>query len=99
MQTQIHDLTIEVKVSQAETSEKFNTLEERLSGEINTVRAEIKAVDDKLSGQIKAVDDKVIDLQDRQKTVDSRLWGFIVTLTGAIIAYLIKLSFFDQRLG
>ncbi|MDG2989896.1 hemagglutinin [Candidatus Synechococcus calcipolaris G9] len=88
MQTQIQDMDKKIDVHVARTNEQFNT-----------VRAEIKAVDDKLSGQIKAVDEKVTDLQDRQKTVDSRLWGFIVTLTGAIIAYLVKLSFFDQRLG
>ncbi|XFA72734.1 hypothetical protein RYO59_000963 [Thermosynechococcaceae cyanobacterium Okahandja] len=37
------------------------------------------------------------DLSDRQRVVDSRLWGFIVALVGAILAYLVKLSFFEQN--
>lgn len=74
VQVQLYDLTIEVRTNQATTNEKFNTLEERLSGEIKAVRTElkgeIKAVDDKLSSQIKAVDDK---LSNQIQSVDEKL--------------------------
>jgi len=117
MQSDIQSIDKKLDLHIATTAEKFNTLEERLSGEIKAVRAEIqavrteiqavrtevKALDDKVTvqinavqGEIKALDDKVTDLSDRQKVVDSRLWGFIVALVGAIVAYLVKLSFFDK---
>ncbi len=92
MQTQLYDLTLEVRTNQATTAEKFNTLEEK----INAVRTELKTEIQSVRAELKAVDEKVTDLSDRQRVVDSRLWGFIVALVGAIIAYLVKLSFFDK---
>lgn len=56
-----------------------------LKGEIQLVRTELRALDE-----------KVADLSDRQRVVDARLWGFIVALVGGILAYLVKLSFFDK---
>lgn len=85
MQSDIQSMDKKLDIHIATTAEKFNTLEEKLSGEIKAVRTELKALDD-----------KVTDLSDRQKIVDSRLWGFIVALSGAIVAYLVKLSFFDR---
>lgn len=81
-----------------------------IKGDIQSMQSDIQAIDKKLDihiattaekfntlqVEIKAVDDKVTDLGDRQKIVDSRLWGFIVALVGAILAYLVKLSFFDK---
>ncbi|XFA73371.1 hypothetical protein RYO59_001615 [Thermosynechococcaceae cyanobacterium Okahandja] len=107
MQTQLYDLTLEVRTNQATTNEKFNTLEEKVNSvrtelktEIQSVRTELKteiqSVRTELTTELKAVDEKVTDLSDRQRVVDSRLWGFIVALVGAIVAYLVKLSFFDK---
>ncbi len=85
------------------TAEKFNTLEEKINSvrtelktEIQAVRTELKTEIQSVRAELKAVDEKVTDLGDRQRVVDSRLWGFIVALVGAIIAYLVKLSFFDK---
>jgi len=89
MQSDIQAMDKKLDIHIATTAEKFNTLEERLSGEI-------KAVDAKLSSQIKALDDKVTDLRDRQKVTDSRLWAFIVALVTLVGGSVIKVLWFDR---
>ncbi|XFA72208.1 hypothetical protein RYO59_000431 [Thermosynechococcaceae cyanobacterium Okahandja] len=85
MQSDIQAMDKKLDLHIATTAEKFNTLEERLSGEIKAVRAEIKALDD-----------KVTDLRDRQKVTDSRLWAFIVALVTLVGGSVIKVLWFDR---
>ncbi|XFA72207.1 hypothetical protein RYO59_000429 [Thermosynechococcaceae cyanobacterium Okahandja] len=103
MQSDIQAMDKKLDLHIATTAEKFNTLEERLSGEIKAVRteiqlvrAEVKALDDKVTVQIKALDDKVTDLRDRQKVTDSRLWAFIVALVTLVGGSVIKVLWFDR---
>ncbi len=74
-----------------------------MKGDIQVVRSEAQIAQAELKGEIqlvrtelRALDEKVADLSDRQRVVDARLWGFIVALVGGILAYLVKLSFFDK---
>ena len=107
MQSDIQAMDKKLDIHIATTTEKFNALEEKinsvrteLKAEMQSVRTELKgevqSVRTELTTKLQAVDEKVTDLSDRQRVVDSRLWGFIVALVGAIVAYLVKLSFFDR---
>lgn len=98
---EIKAVRTEIKTVDDKLSSQMKSLDDKLSTQMKSLddklSTQMGSLDDKLSTQVKCLDDKLTDLCDRQKTVDSRLWGFIVTLTGAIIAYLVKLSFFDPR--
>jgi len=107
MRSDIQAMDKKLDIHIATTTEKFNALEEKinsvrteLKAEMQSVRTELKgevqSVRTELTTKLQAVDEKVTDLSDRQRVVDSRLWGFIVALVGAIVAYLVKLSFFDK---
>ncbi len=96
MRSEVQAMDKKLDIHIATTAEKFNTLEERLFGEIKAARTELQGEIKAIPTELKALDEKVSDLSDRQRVVDSRLWGFIVALVGAILAYLVKLSFFDK---
>jgi len=65
MQSDIQAMDKKLDLHIATTAEKFNTLEERLSGEIKAVRAEVKALDDKVTVQINAVQTEVKALDNK----------------------------------
>ena len=72
MQSDIQAMDKKLDLHIATTAEKFNTLEERLSGEIKavrteiqSVRAEVKALDDKVTVQINAVQTEVKALDNK----------------------------------
>jgi len=76
----------------ARTDEQFKTLR----AEFKTDIAEIKGEINELRVEIKALDDKVDELRDRQKTLDARLWAFIVALVTFIGGGLVKVLWFDR---
>ncbi|AFY62037.1 hemagglutinin [Synechococcus sp. PCC 6312] len=106
----IQALTVEMKVNQARTDEQFKTLRAEVKSdiaevkaEIAEVRSEVKSLNDKMDlkfeavqGEIKSLNNKVDDLRTQQRSIDNRLWSFIVALILLLTGGLVKLTLFDK---
>ncbi len=76
---------VEIKISQARTDERFNSMDERF-----------KSIDTQLSDIKKGTDTQFADIKVQLRGQDTRLWGFIATLSATIIGFLVKLAFFPN---
>ena len=74
-----------LEVSQARNDERFNSIDQRFT-----------ALDTQLTDFKKSTDTQFADIKIQLRAQDTRLWGFIVTLSLAIIGFLSKLAFFPQ---
>ncbi|URR36473.1 hypothetical protein NBE99_04885 [Thermosynechococcus sp. HN-54] len=81
MQSQLAELTLEVKVGQAEIREKFNTMEAK----IEAVRLEVQTNREQL-----------VELGKRQGSTDNRLWALLVALFLMVAGLLAKITLFNQ---
>jgi hypothetical protein len=78
----------------AKTDERFNSIDLRFSA-IDTQLADLKkSTDTQLADLKKSTDTQLTDIKIQLRSQDTRLWGFIVTLSLAVIGFLSKLAFF-----
>jgi archaellum component FlaC len=71
----------------ARTDERFNSIDERFKG----VDERFKGVDERFKG----IENQLTDIKVQLRAQDTRLWGFITTLSLTIIGFLTKLAFFS----
>jgi hypothetical protein len=57
---------------------------------------QLKGLDTQLTDFKRSTDTQFADIKTQLRAQDMRLWGFIVTLSLAIIGFLSKLAFFPQ---
>ncbi|XFA74293.1 hypothetical protein RYO59_002560 [Thermosynechococcaceae cyanobacterium Okahandja] len=92
MQSDIQAMDKKLDIHIATTVEKFNTVQ----AEIKAVRVEIKALDDKVDSLRSELRDDINELRSQQRTIDARLWGFIVALVTLVGGSVIKVFWFDR---
>ncbi|AXY68612.1 hypothetical protein D3A95_12815 [Thermosynechococcus sichuanensis E542] len=99
MQAQLAELTLEVKVGQAEIREKFNTvdqkfqtMEAKFEEKLNTIEAKIEAV----RLEVQTNREQLVDLGKRQGSTENRLWALLVALFLMVVGLLAKITLFDQ---
>lgn len=85
VKSDLQALTLEVKVNQAKTDEKLNSLQLQVDERLNSVQL-----------QMRELKDDIAELRSQQKAIDARLWGFIVGLVTLLSGGLIKLAWFNQ---
>ncbi|WKT83001.1 MULTISPECIES: hypothetical protein [unclassified Thermosynechococcus] len=110
MQSQLAELTLEVKVGQAEIREKFNTidqkfqtLEAKFEEKLNTLEAKFDEKFNTIEAKIEAVRlevqtnrEQLVDLGKRQGSTENRLWALLVALFLMVAGLLAKITLFDQ---
>lgn len=72
---------VEIKISQAKTDERFNSIDERF-----------KSIDQRFN----TIDTQFADIKIQIRAQDNRLWVFITTLIIAVVGLLAKFLFFPQ---
>ncbi|URR36474.1 hypothetical protein NBE99_04890 [Thermosynechococcus sp. HN-54] len=106
IQSQLAELTLEVKVGQAEIREKFNTMDQkfqivdeklnameaRFDEKFNTVEAKIEAV----RLEVQTNREQLVELGKRQGSTDNRLWALLVALFLMVAGLLAKITLFDK---
>jgi hypothetical protein len=75
---------------------KIDGLDKKLEVYIAQSSEQMKGLDTQLSDLKKNTDTQFSDIKTQLRSQDTRLWGFIVTLSLAIIGFLSKLAFFPQ---
>ncbi|QEQ01519.1 hypothetical protein RHP47_09160 [Thermosynechococcus sp. QKsg1] len=110
MQSQLAELTLEVKVGHAEIREKFNTidqkfqtLEAKFEEKLNTLEAKFDEKFNTIEAKIEAVRlevqtnrEQLVDLGKRQGSTENRLWALLVALFLMVAGLLAKITLFDQ---
>jgi hypothetical protein len=76
---------------------------DRIEVSVDKITDVIASMDKKLdvyiaqsTEQMKSIDTQLSDIKTQLRAQDTRIWGFIVTLSLAIIGFLSKLAFFTQ---
>jgi chromosome segregation ATPase len=98
---------VEIKISQARTDERFNSIDQRLSTietqasdfkkSVDTQFADIKKSTDAQFADIKkSTDTQFADIKIQLRAQDSRLWTFISALVLAVVGLLTRFLFFPQ---
>ena len=89
-------------ITASEARQILDVLKE-LQGDMKSVKSDLQALtlevrvnQAKDDEQFKALNDKIDELRDRQKTLDARLWAFIVALVTFIGGGLVKVLWFDR---
>jgi hypothetical protein len=89
-----------VDVYIAQNTEQLKGLETRLVDFKKGTETQIsdlkKGTETQISDLKKGMDTQLSDIKIQLRAQDTRLWGFIVTLSLAIIGFLSKLAFFPQ---
>jgi septal ring factor EnvC (AmiA/AmiB activator) len=80
---------VEIKVSQARTDERLNSLE----GQLLDFK---KSTDTQFADLKKSTDTQFADIRVQLRAQDSRLWTFISALVLAVVGLLTKFLFFPQ---
>jgi archaellum component FlaC len=80
---------IDIKISQARTDERLNSLETQVSDFK-------KSVDTQFSDIKKSTDTQFSDIKIQLRAQDTRLWSFITALVLAVVGLLAKFLFFPQ---
>ncbi len=65
----VQDMKLESRVFQARADERFNSIDKRFSS---------------IDGRFKSVDTQLSDIKVKLRAPDTRLWGFIATLSETI---------------
>jgi septal ring factor EnvC (AmiA/AmiB activator) len=87
---------MEIKISQAKTEERFNSVDQRFNA-IDSQLADIKKSTDTQFAEIrKSTDTQLTDIKVQIRAQDSRLWTFITALILAVVGLLTKFLFFPQ---
>jgi chromosome segregation ATPase len=76
-----------IKISQARTEEKFNSIDQRIDALDKSLNQRIDALDKSLSKRIDS-------LEQRSVGQETRFWGLVVLLGGALLTILGKVVFF-----
>jgi NifB/MoaA-like Fe-S oxidoreductase len=98
---------VDIKLSQARTNERFNAIDQRfnametqitdLKKSTETQIADLKkSTETQIADLKKSTETQIADLKIQVRSQDARLWGFIVTLSLAVIGFLSKLAFFSN---
>jgi hypothetical protein len=75
---------------------RLDGLDKKLDVYIAQSTEQLKGLDTQLTDFKKSTDTQFADIKIQLRAQDTRLWGFIVTLSLAIIGFLSKLAFFTQ---
>lgn len=88
----IADNIVEIKISQARTDERLNSIDERFKG----IDQRFNSVDGQFADIRKSTDTQFADIKVQIRAQDSRLWTFITALILAVVGLLSKFLFFPQ---
>jgi septation ring formation regulator EzrA len=79
---------------------------ERMDRKLDAIAADLVAVKisqakaeerfNTIDERFKSVDTQLLEIKDRLKSQDARLWGFVAILSVAVIGFLGKLAFFPD---
>jgi hypothetical protein len=85
-----------IEVSVERITDAIASIDKKLDVYIAQNTEQMRSVDTQLLDIKKSVDTQLSDIKIQLRAQDTRLWGFIVTLSLAIIGFLSKLAFFPQ---
>ena len=92
---------VEIKVSQAKTEERLNSIETRFEERFNAIDQRFDEMGKRFEARFDAIDQRFITMEKRQdnfeersKSQDNRLWGLIAGVVLALFGLLAKMAFF-----
>jgi hypothetical protein len=96
IQTDLKELKLESRVFQAQTTEKLESLSQKIDAVDVKLTQRIDAVDIKLTQHIGSLDKKVDGIEVRMNAQDARIWSLVVGVVLALFGLLAKLAFFPE---
>jgi hypothetical protein len=89
-------MKLESRVFQGQTTERLESLNQKIDAVDTKLTQKIDAVDAKLTNQISSLDKKVDSVEIRMNAQDTRVWTLSVEVVVAMFGLLIKMAFFQD---
>ncbi|AFY59647.1 hypothetical protein [Synechococcus sp. PCC 6312] len=97
VQTDLQALTLEVKVNQAKTDERFKSMEEKIDLRFQAMEERIDLRFQALEEKSIGIQKEVADLRIQQRSTDNRILTFLFTAFITAVGLLTKVIFFDGQ--